>query len=75
MQVIFTKTVELSYNGSATRIYDAGSVHSAKHPQEVTAFKLALEAGDAKMYDPAVYDRPMPQENKVQAPKVLKMKV
>lgn len=75
MQVIFNKTTELSSNGSHTRVYDAGAVYKALHPQEMRAFEMAIEAGDAKLYDPNVYDRPIAQETKVITPVVRKMRV
>jgi hypothetical protein len=72
MQVKFTQSIELSYNGNDTKRYESGQVYSTNHPQEIRAFEIALETGYAKMYDPSIDDRPTPQETKVAKPKMSK---
>lgn len=74
MQVIFNKTVELSYNGCDTKTYESGNVYSITHPQERVTFNLAIEDGSAKKYDPEIDNRPTPQETKVAQPKSGKAK-
>jgi hypothetical protein len=74
MQVIFNKTVDLSFNGCDTKTYESGVVYNIEHPQERVAFNLAIEEGYAKKYDPDVDNRPTPQETKVAQPRSGKAK-
>jgi hypothetical protein len=69
MQVKFLQSIELSYNGNDTKHYEASQVYNSSHPQEIRAFEIALDMGYAKVYDPHVDDRPVPQENKATRPR------
>lgn len=64
-QVRILETCTGSVDGVNRRTYEAGSIHTASHPQQNRAFEDFVRTGKAEWYDPATPEK----QTKVFTPK------